>query len=1199
MSNEHTLIVPVDVRAFCVGDGDRITANRLVGVSLDFSALGNADDPLGAAIISRDNGVVRDMNDGALHPLEKGVHLHWNLPRALTHGRVSASGDDAGDIVFPVVPNRWLVTRITASDNPFRNSRSWVVESDHLAADTPSDPRITIFTGYGDGAPFRYLGRTMPAAGWQEPEPGGSALKALTGRDLTAMQTGDPLFASFYPNCRNIFGMHDDLSDVGGGLDGQALCYLVTGWFSDPANDPLAGGLDADAMAERLCWSLPSGASGSFDRSLYVGSVQGIAWNGTGSYLPADPPDVAIDLAMGGNGAEAMAAMIGGEVDDQSHRELLETLLSAFQLGIVSDLREPHPDRLVEVTDNLRAGDFGHREAGLAWTITTDTGDAPTALHDLPADIAAKLTALNTAQARRDAKVHDVQGLRRQLYLDWYRYGLTKLDLDDHQDSDEADQLADRLDQIDSCITVAGNRLFNVNDAQGGTALKDLAALDQQVTQATDDLTAAITPHGWVLKSLVAPWFWRPNDPVVVMSGAEAEHRLRGNDADAPVLCRPVASLIGTVTVGGRQLSRPAGSNGAAPSVETPVPVAIWDEAALLDADWLAGQTGGSAADIAAGLQDFLSTGQPNGVITAHDGVPPVADAAGWWSGGNPWLPLMMQWNAGYTPGAGYDGKMDKLPAGYITDHFTPDDNGRPVPGDWQPADVSWTFTGQAILTPLAAKRLIDALDGIQDDGELTADIGEARDFLKKTPMLYQGLSGFHDALLMLGQIPQLAPDHGQGEVHGDDGLFHRMNRYVGDALRFASYPDSRFVPVRAGYINVAIKLADVFGQIRDTTQNRFSCAPAMRWGDSETQGLAYLAPCFTQPARLTFSFLSAADDRVDADLLTSPLCGWLLPNHLDNSLVVYDASGVARGALDILSTGTHWMSAPGATYGEDLDAAMSGANPHQTDLVRSLHDNSGTALIDLMRCIGRAAETTTGSLRPDPSLAVLIGSPVALVQTELRLELMGRPAVNQSWDAMDADLTTFEEDDIQGTYVEGRTTNGVEQVNIETVIGTQDRFRDGVIGFFVADESGRYDFSRFYSPLTGNDTPQVQPARVSLAADGRGLRLLMLVDPRARIHVMPGVLPTRSLTIPPDLTLPFLDRLSVTFPVRPVLVDNAGLDLPVPDEPSYSWSWLQHDGGEWQTLPLSPTPSATAERYLPQRIYSGWLKLSHDDTAS
>jgi hypothetical protein len=41
-----------------------------------------------------------------------GVYLHWTLPSALTHGKAETNGDDP---TFPLLPNRWIVVRLTST----------------------------------------------------------------------------------------------------------------------------------------------------------------------------------------------------------------------------------------------------------------------------------------------------------------------------------------------------------------------------------------------------------------------------------------------------------------------------------------------------------------------------------------------------------------------------------------------------------------------------------------------------------------------------------------------------------------------------------------------------------------------------------------------------------------------------------------------------------------------------------------------------------------------------------------------------------------------------------------------------------------------------------------------------------------------------------------------------------------------------
>ena len=103
----------------------------------------------------------------------------------------------------------------------------------------------------------------MPLAQW--------AADATAERlpELTAVGYGEPTFAAFYPNCRNVFGLYDgDPSISTDGLSGMR--YDVVGWYSDGGQDYLSslqrsvrsGGLEqATREVARWAVTLPADAA--------------------------------------------------------------------------------------------------------------------------------------------------------------------------------------------------------------------------------------------------------------------------------------------------------------------------------------------------------------------------------------------------------------------------------------------------------------------------------------------------------------------------------------------------------------------------------------------------------------------------------------------------------------------------------------------------------------------------------------------------------------------------------------------------------------------------------------------------------------------------------------------------------------------------------------------------------------------------
>ena len=170
-----------------------------------------------------------------------GVYLHWALPDALTHA--DASGDTA---VFPAAPDRWLVLRMSPSGGVASNFdtiglravRGWVLR----AGD--KDPVPIDLDSFVEGPPSQ----------------------DAIDNPLSVLGTGDVAWSAYYDNCVNRLAFYDPLSD----LEAGPLSYLVCGWYSNPAQDPLGDQsvrslTDFHAKLQQYQWHL---AQGELDESI-------------------------------------------------------------------------------------------------------------------------------------------------------------------------------------------------------------------------------------------------------------------------------------------------------------------------------------------------------------------------------------------------------------------------------------------------------------------------------------------------------------------------------------------------------------------------------------------------------------------------------------------------------------------------------------------------------------------------------------------------------------------------------------------------------------------------------------------------------------------------------------------------------------------------------------------------------------------
>jgi hypothetical protein len=455
-----SLLVPMNLAALCVGQPDQQTGpNEGSGfgkIAVDFQMLPSLHE----AYLSK--SIVPDPFEGETRPLP-GIHLHWALPDALTRSEVDSQ---RGTVTRPA-PNRFLVARLRAGAP---SVDAWVVESDYLwsndrndTAAREHDPRNNLSRAVpldpeSGKSTFAYQGRVFPWAKWEEKN------RNPTPHQHTALGYGTETYAAAYPNCRNVFGFFDPLVEAtpdGLAMENQSLSYLVIGWYSDPACDPiqqesLRMGKDKvtpDSLAEALKanygWSYRAGL-GQPGQTLFVGQLIELEYDPRKSYLAQTKEPAPIDVALGGTTIEAFSALMAKILVNQlkqqkSGTEAIdlarfardsETLLNDLQCGLLSDLDKIGTETcLATLRDALHRRDFavysaGHAseqmDTGVIWSVELADEEsssrreiAEAAVQALPDDVARKLNSLNLVQASYDEIAAAVATRRAQVFADW------------------------------------------------------------------------------------------------------------------------------------------------------------------------------------------------------------------------------------------------------------------------------------------------------------------------------------------------------------------------------------------------------------------------------------------------------------------------------------------------------------------------------------------------------------------------------------------------------------------------------------------------------------------------------------------------------------------------------------------------------------------------------------------------------------
>ncbi|MGK5543606.1 hypothetical protein ACSNOH_02535 [Streptomyces sp. URMC 127] len=1123
---------------------------------------------------------------------DQGIHLQWLIPDALRRGRQDGP---AGRVEFPHVPNRWLVVRYSrpaGAPGATPAAAGWVVDSDYLNDEDGTSPFLDPWATELKPA---WIGRSHDLADgpWSEP----------SGRRpfLTAAGPGLPTFSMYQPYHEDVFSLHDPLT----GLDGPALLsYLVVGWYSDAAWDILATppGGDVRALLDSLRWATTDSAFHPA-RSLYAGSALGLSWDADGDRPASDKPEgtAGIDVAVGHVAPDAETALLPAALDDPEAALLWE----AFSYDLLDVLDE---DGETALDQALRRTWFGADQGGYTWRIVDrpQPGGSP-APALTPQQRAAEqewLAELNAVQAEHDAVSRDLAHDQRRLYGLWWLRGRPTR-------PDGWDAACDAQFQAADPETAAGKVRLGLTTLFGEGGLRSRIPWGDTAGDLAEAVTAYAARHelapGRELQRVAEPAFHSTPDPSVIVRGAKLDRPLTDEtDLD----CRTTGETVTAVRIGGAMTPPPA--DPPAPDLTgLPEPAAVdalLGEFFLLDlAAFSPGDESGATA-----LDEAL----------ARPGTHVTGCLARWtrpWR--QPWSPLHLIW------------KLDCHPTPYRTDE---QDNWefRGTRYRWlgTGAESPGTLTGRALLNPLPgfttrARLAQHAADHPRGPVEKLHDLrGKAEDW----DLLSQRIDGVNDWLAQHTVSTNIVPDDHLAAL-----VDNRTSR-----VSLSEVPDPgpvsgegpAFRPVRAAQLAFAqLHVVDRFGRSLAVISPDNMLQFPLRTADSVTPEIpvnpenpyrfAELPPRLIQPTRLRFDFVSTRDDhhRIDVDAGPgeaageTPVCGWLVANHLSRSLLVHAPDGTALGEIRTALNTAHeqladWDPLPGSPYpdpGPDTPSgrAFAADLPHLHGFVTELLAAGPGAFAELLTAVDDSMAATPGG-EEDTSLAALVGRPMALLRARLKFELDGPPMTASSWD----DVVTPPAPEF--TDYRWNVRLGTDMVS------------DGLVGFFLgADytrlhrvprppEEGQGQEPRYAVPIDGREI--AVPARPVVpygrAANETAAWVTLLADPWAAVHAVTDILPVGRLLLPTTWVRGPLGRMKLAFRMGPLLAgsrmaadDQGGtptehLVMPGPSGWRGTWQWAQPAAaapGRWASYPLTGPDAALALTDSTGAARHGFLQLS------
>jgi hypothetical protein len=1238
---ESRVLVPVDVQALYVPVGS--TEPMVV---LPFALTEPDGQPAQAMPRPFDPGKSRD----------PGVHLHWAMPDALLRGTLQTMPDGSTNrLGLAALPDRWLVLRLlVAAGASDVTTRGWVICAD--------------------------IGTVVDLAAWNGEQSLPAAKRhTIAAGELTGSVGGSAQWASTYDAVIDRFAFHDPLEDLtavapNGTAGGQAG-YLVAGWFSHPELDPLdAARTDASLHdhLDQLGWHLqedleggfrvaasravqslkrstidlvsaeryaadgqpgqaqsrpPAGGAAAaaeeaapiqraiepttryeahltpfadvaravvssepvFPRStLLHGSVHGVPVAG-----PVDPSlenrpaegDLAVVVGHHSDDVVAAAVTEGFGVTDPAERRATERLLAGFTGQILDRLATP--DGLVDIEQHEHDAAYTSLPGGTSGTDRVKMGDAA-------APLIAGASGRSTIS--RETEVN-------------------------------SQRLASR-------VSFAGRNRFELRQDDGVSLRREVLewTAPRPVSEPSSEVREITKP---------APRFHVPSPPIVAVRGAKRSLRHRGDgrfSPDGSMRVRWPSQLLRAPALVDLGQVLPTLATGAVPeeilglareAVLTNPYLSPWLSSVAAKqqgADPNAMQSRFQAESVLRygrsagydGRSSFLAPQPDPSSITSmlvadqlrrhslFEGVEPDPVAITTWS--QPWVPLWLEWEAALTETDPLEhwslGPIDLEPPDATTPGRVITHQGRSVLTTGVATTMAAAITGW-----LTAEEARDATGAGETDRATEASLATLRDRLDALDVASAALDGLREQLLGLPYL---------------DGRTERP----------APGLDSPELLARGELRITKARLLDAFGRVVDL---KGAPAPGLPARDEITTPAPALRirPRLTVPARWMFRLVdpagSAVDaaearvDQVDPAQAVNPVSGFLLPDHIDDALEVFDVAGSPLGTLlhEAFGGGVVWEPAPGRPLPDDAGPLEGLASSQRVlgELASGLVAQDAVGRQGLparpeaestLSALLRAIDTTLWTVDAYAALGSehivgLVGRPVAVVRARLSLEVQ-------------SDLDQVDLSDPSKRAVREQAYRDLATLAFPVRLGELTRTDDGLLGYFADD-----DYSRFHvvdkvvaghafesgpgqgqlgtygtTPAIPGQAPITNPYIVAedelRIHPGQTVTLTLLMYPGLGVNLTSGVLPRESVQLQRDWVAPGLAVMAPTARIGAVLIDPAKVSLPLVSVFPKDQLFTRRDSPiTWKDDPILAATQTALLPDLPHEVQEGYIRVAPD----
>ena len=466
-----------------------------------------------------------------------------------------------------------------------------------------------------------------------------------------------------------------------------------------------------------------------------------------------------------------------------------------------------------------------------------------------------------------------------------------------------------------------------------------------------------------------------------------------------------------------------------------------------------------------------------------------------------------------------------------------------------------------------------------------------AKELLQGNYSLTQQLTGLYDEYLMQRTGLSLPVDDPHRFIDKqilnskeiDRSLTGRVQQALGVDHYKLPATGHRFTPIYSGVVRLnQVRIVDTFGRYRDLPSEQILRPQRQLFGNT-----LYLPPRLVQPARLNLRWHMLPKQRLDALGYTgrTPVCGWLVYNYFDETLVIYNTVGQHMGSIN--SDG-ELQSEEGANHPDTAHISDPTLKTFVNKL-RSFHPghrpqpNSGNDYLPQLKQAIRKGQENINPEADHLEQSFLAGRPLAVVRASLDLQLKGLPEANKSWRAL------FKDMDATGVQRSNRRFTAVE---FPVKLGEYKNLNDGLICYWTQDSEGNFSHIGYFPQSNVQDIADMLDAadfdphehdyidaikeegvaNLRQSIEATPIDLVILMEPDAPIHATTGIVPKKVLRLEPPMYRDALNAIQQSYFGAPLLTPTLPGHRHALPLPSGAWQWKQfyYDGQETHSIWLS-----------------------------